>query len=314
MLLRTGQFTFPTPPEQLFGRRAPLVLEIGFGDGCFLVDLASRHPEWNLLGVEISPGSVRRARRRILQAGLQNVRLYLGQARFLVRNVLPPRSLHCVYVNFPDPWPKERHRERRLLQPAFFALLSTRLEAAGTLRLTTDDAPYFAFALEAAQQTGLFRVEVTDPPPETLQTKYARKWQAQKKSIYHAVFHKVAEAYDLFLPTIERYDVMHHAVLEGELPKPEHFEKLVHAFEGGHVILLAAYRALDDSGLLFLARIEEEELVQEVLLEVAPRDSHVLVRVLPFGLPLSTRGTREAIRCLSSWLEAQGMRLREMFF
>ncbi len=314
MLLRTGQFTFPTPPEQLFGRQAPLVLEIGFGDGGFLLDLASRHPEWNVLGVEISPGSVRRARRRLRQAGLTNVRLYLGQARFLVRQVLPPRSLHSVYVNFPDPWPKERHRARRLLQTSFFALLSTRLEAQGTLRLTTDDAPYFAFALEAAQQTGLFRIEVTEPPPETLQTKYARKWQAQQKPIYHAVFHKAAEAPDPFLPTIERYDVMHHAVLEGVLPKLEHFEKLVHAFEGGHVIFLEAYRSLDGSGLLFLARIEEEDLVQEVLLEVAPREGRVLVRVLPFGLPLSTRGTREAVRYLSTWLEAQGMRLCEAFF
>ncbi len=314
MILRTGQFTFPTLPTQLFGREAPLMLEIGFGDGGFLTNWAARHPDWNVLGVEISPGSMRRAFGRVRRAGLTNVRLYLGQARFLVRNVLPPRSLSLIYVNFPDPWPKKRHQDRRLLQAPFFALLSTRLADGGALRLTTDDAPYFSFALEEAEKTGLFRIEVTEPPPETLQTKYARKWQAQRKAIYHAIFTKQAEAADSFPPSIERYDVMHHALLEGTLPELERFEKLVYPFRGGHVIVLEAYRSLEGPGLLFLVRIEEEDLTQEVLVEARPKDGQVLVRVLPFGLPLSTRGTREAVRCLTKWLEAQGMRLAEAFF
>lgn len=291
-----------------------MMLEIGFGDGSFLTDWAAHHPDWNVLGVEISPGSVRRAFSRVRRAGLTNVRLFLGQAHFLMRHVLPPRSLSLVYVNFPDPWPKQRHQDRRLLQASFWALLTTRLSAQGVLRLTTDDASYFSFALEEAQKTGLFGIEVTEPPPETLQTKYACKWQAQQKPIYHAIFTKQAEASDSFLPSIERYDTMHHALLEGTLPELERFEKLVHAFPGGHVIVLEAYRSLDGKGLLFLVRIEEEALTQEVLVEAYPKNGKLLVRVRPFGLPLSTRGTGEAIRCLTKWLEAQGMHLAKAFF
>lgn len=121
------------PPEvqDLFGREGPLVLEIGFGDGRFTAELARSRPDWLVLGAEVSAASVLRALRRMRREGLANVRLYHGQGPFALRNLVLPGTLDQVIVNFPDPWPKKRHQERRLLREAFFRRLSTRLKPGG---------------------------------------------------------------------------------------------------------------------------------------------------------------------------------------
>ena len=198
MLLDLAHLDFPTSSEQLFGRAGPLVMEVGFGNGWFLTHLARENPAWNLLGAEVSLGSVTRAFKRMRRERIDTVRLYAGHARFVVRNLIPRHGLHRIYVNFPDPWPKKRHHERRLLRAPFFRLLSTRLRDGGALWFTTDHAEYFAFALAEARSTGLFAIEQRPPPPATLQTKYAHKWRAQAIPIQHATFTKIAEADDPF--------------------------------------------------------------------------------------------------------------------
>lgn len=306
------------PPEALFGRPGPLVLEVGFGDGWFLTQLAQAHPDWNVLGAEVSLGSVTRAFKRLRRERIENVRIYQGHARFLVRNLVPRHALHRVYVNFPDPWPKKRHHDRRLLQASFFRLLSTRLVDEGQVLLTTDHAAYFDFALDEAKASGLFEVETGPPPPPTLQTKYARKWRAQDKPIQHAVFTRRAVADASYPPTVEPASAMHHALLDGTLPEIEHFEKIIHGFKGGHVIVLEAFRPVgEEASYLFVTRIEEKDLVQEVLVEVRPAPKEhgdVFVGVKSFGQPLTTRGTREAVRAVTAYLEKQGLTLAQRFF
>lgn len=314
MVLHVSDLTVPMPPEALFGREGPFVLEVGFGDGWYLAHLAGEHPGWNLLGAELSLGSVARAYRRLLREGHTNARLYRGPARFLLRNITPRGSLHRIYVNFPDPWPKKKHRARRLLQAPFFRLASTRLEDGGTLRLTTDHPDYFQMALDEARATGLYEIETRPPPPPTLQTKYARKWRAQNKPIQHALFTKRTAADDPFDPVIDPSDAMHHAILSGTLPALEGFEKHVYPFDGGHVILLEALRPVAEAGCLFITRIEEPDLTQEVLIEVRANPKGYFVGIKSFCQPLNTRGTRKAVQAAAEWLTAHGMTLEERFF
>ncbi|MCH1927501.1 methyltransferase domain-containing protein, partial [Shewanella sp. C31] len=101
-----------------------MVLEIGFGDGRFTASLAKEHPDWLVLGAEVSAASVLRAYKRVRRENLGNVRLYHGTGPFALRNLVPPGSLLAAIVNFPDPWPKKRHQGRRLLKEPFFRRLS----------------------------------------------------------------------------------------------------------------------------------------------------------------------------------------------
>jgi tRNA (guanine-N7-)-methyltransferase len=306
VVIRPGELTCPLDIEAVFSRPGPLVVEVGFGDGRFTADLGRRNPEWNILGVEVSLGSVWRAYRRLIRESVTNVRLFRGNARMIVRDVLSERSLSRIYVNFPDPWPRLKHRKNRLLQADFFSLLSTRLGPGGSLSFTTDHGEYFNFACEEARISGHFDVLPGVPPEAALETKYALKWREQNKKIFHADFLKVSEAAPR--AAINVSVPMQHAILSGSLDTVGSFNKVVHSFEGGHVIILQAFRDLEDGGLLFKVIVEEPDLMQEVLVQAWPKDDGVFISLQPFGNPLFTKGVREAVRAVACWLETQGLK------
>lgn len=317
MFLELSGLDLPATSEQLFGRPGRLAMEIGFGDGWFLSHLARQHPDWNLVGADSSPGSVSRAFRRMRRKAIGNVRLFRGNAQFVLRNVIPPRTLHRVYVNYPDPWPKKRHHKKRLLHASFLQMLSTRLETGGLVLFTTDHAQYYASVLEAAEKTGLYAVTEATPPEAMLRTKYARKWHARGVEVRHARIKKTDETRNSFPPNVTRLPDMHHALLAGALPESDEFESFVHCFKGGQVIFLDAMRSVGAPGLVFAARIEEEDLTQDVLIEARPArkaGADVIVRVSRFGVPLPTLGTREAARALAQWLASRGMTVLETYY
>src|SRR5690606_33255951 len=111
-----------------------------------------------------------------------NARLMKADATFVIRHVVPTGGLRRVYVNYPDPWPRRRHRDRRLLQPEFLRLLARRLEPGGDVLVTTDHPGYFEFVRQSANESRVFRLDELAPPPEILETKWARKGAA----CYHA--------------------------------------------------------------------------------------------------------------------------------
>jgi tRNA (guanine-N7-)-methyltransferase len=309
ILLRRDHLRDGIEVDALYGRPGPLVLEIGFGDGRYLAHLARMRPDWNLLGVEVSLASVSRAFRRMRREGVHTVRIHHGNARFVVRDVLTPSSLHRVIVNFPDPWPRKRHEDNRLLRDGFFRLLSARLEPQGRVLLTTDHAEYFEFACGQAESTGLFDAEEGDPPDGVLDTKYAEKWKAERRSIRHVAWTvrrsvPPPEPHQLNLP-------MQHALLAGDLDGVGGFVKQVRRFEGGTAIVTEAFRSLGGDGLLFTVVVEEPDLRQELLVKAWPKEDGVYVGMQAFGDPLGTRGVREAVRAVVDWLVGQGLELRE---
>jgi tRNA (guanine-N7-)-methyltransferase len=134
--------------DRVFGRRRPRVIEIGFGNGENLVELASAHPERDYLGLEVHLPGVGRVLLEADRIGLTNLRIACRDAVEVLERRIPERSLAEVLVLFPDPWHKQRHHKRRLIQPPFAALLASRLEPGGVLHLATDWQPYAEQMLE----------------------------------------------------------------------------------------------------------------------------------------------------------------------
>ncbi len=120
----------------------PLVVEIGFGRGEFLLELAAKHPELAFLGVEVSWKRVLKMARKVARAELENVRLVAGKGEAIVGDCLPTGSVQDIWVNFSDPWPKAAHAHRRIFQPEFIHSAALVLEPAGVLRIATDDPVY----------------------------------------------------------------------------------------------------------------------------------------------------------------------------
>lgn len=128
--------------DRIFGRSAPRVLEIGFGNGAALVAQAQASPDWDYLGAEVHPPGVGHCLLEIQRLNLGNVRLFMEDAVLLLRDRLAAGSLAGVHLFFPDPWHKKRHHKRRLVQPDFVALLASRLGPGGYFHVATDWPPY----------------------------------------------------------------------------------------------------------------------------------------------------------------------------
>ena len=138
----------PIDPEAVYGRRAPLVLEIGFGMGDATARIAAARPDTDFLGCEVHEPGVGALLRRIDELGLANLRIVRHDAVEVLEHMVAPASLAGVHVFFPDPWHKKKHHKRRLIQPAFVARLATRLAPGGTLHCATDWEPYAQQMLE----------------------------------------------------------------------------------------------------------------------------------------------------------------------
>jgi len=144
----------PTGPDgtldaaRLFGRSAPLVLEIGSGMGDATAAMAAADPGRDYLAVEVHVPGIAHLLTLVDELGLTNVRVAHGDALDLVRRLVAPGTLDAVHVFFPDPWPKARHRKRRIIAPEHVALLRDRLRVGGTLHCATDWAEYAEQMLE----------------------------------------------------------------------------------------------------------------------------------------------------------------------
>ena len=128
--------------EQLFGRRAPTILEIGSGMGETTASIAQTQPENNYLAIEVHTPGVGSLLKRIAEDKLANLRLIQHDAVEVLEHMIAPASLAGTHIFFPDPWPKKRHHKRRLIQPGFAALLASRLAPGAYLHAATDWQEY----------------------------------------------------------------------------------------------------------------------------------------------------------------------------
>lgn len=128
--------------DAVFGRRAPVVMEIGFGMGDATAQIAKAHPEIDFLGVEVHEPGVGALLKRIGEEQIDNIRIVQHDAVQVLQRLIEPDSLAGVHLFFPDPWPKKRHHKRRLVQPALVALIASRLCSGGALHAATDWQDY----------------------------------------------------------------------------------------------------------------------------------------------------------------------------
>jgi len=140
----------PTPIDlaAIFGRAAPKILEIGCGMGETTATIAAAQPDNDYLGIEVHAPGVGSLLKEIATRELGNLRVVRHDAVEVVRDMIAPGALAGIHIYFPDPWPKKRHHKRRLLQPAFVALLASRLAPGGYLHCATDWEEYAQQMLE----------------------------------------------------------------------------------------------------------------------------------------------------------------------
>jgi tRNA (guanine-N7-)-methyltransferase len=167
LLARPGrELKGPGEWDALFGRRAPLEVEVGFGRDEALLRRAAASPERDFLGIELKRERVEAYLRRAARKDLRNLRVVPGRAEVVLGVLLPDARASVVRIEFPDPWPKEKHAGNRLIQPFFVREVRRVLEPGGTLHMATDDAPYQGQMVAVVEAVGGFAPASPDGPEE----------------------------------------------------------------------------------------------------------------------------------------------------
>lgn len=183
-------------PRYQFDPQAPwptqqaMVMEIGFGNGQALVEMAKAQPEAHIIGVEVHPPGVGRLLNALYAEDINNVSVAMCDAVALLEDHIPAHGLDEVRIYFPDPWPKKRHHKRRLIQPEFVRLLAERLKPLGRLHLATDWMPYAEWMEEVMSASDAFerQREATHNRPDThFQRRGERKGHPIVDMIYQGV-------------------------------------------------------------------------------------------------------------------------------
>ena len=166
--------------DSLFGRRAPKVLEIGFGNGETLVEQAAASPDMDFIGIEVHEPGVGHCLLQAEAAGISNLRLIRHDAIEVLRDRIPDEALRRINLYFPDPWPKKRHHKRRVLQHDFLQLAARKMESGGSFHIATDWENYAEQIDELIASGECFRVTERrvhggDDPLDRPTTKFERR-------------------------------------------------------------------------------------------------------------------------------------------
>jgi tRNA (guanine-N7-)-methyltransferase len=173
---------------QLFGRNAPLHVDLGCGDGSFLCAMAQQFPNRNFLGVERLTKRVEKVRRKAEK--IENVQVLRADTLFAVRYLLPESSVETFYLLFPDPWPKRRHQFRRIFTRNFLDAIAVALGQQSVLRVATDQLDYF-HQIERLSRAHR-RFEVVDDTDNLPVSKFERKFREQALPIYRLTLRKTS--------------------------------------------------------------------------------------------------------------------------
>lgn len=317
--LEATRLSWPAAWQRIFGRAAPLILEIGFGSGDFLLRLAREKPEANILGLEISLPSIRRGERKLSRAGLKNARIVRAEAHQALWTLCRPGEIGDLYINYPDPWPKDSHQHRRLIGNRFLQLAGSRMIRDGRLQIVTDHPGYAGWIAERLQNSQLFENTLPttyasyDKP--LLETKYEyRALSEGRKGYYFAWKRTEVPASTEF--AIPREYAMPHAVIS----TPPDLDEIVRRFVPRHwsredtvVRLIELYASSGHDSLVIDVFIGEEPLDQRMLIALTLRgEGDLLIHLHEIGYPRATSGVHFAIWQVANWVCSlrTGARLR----
>jgi tRNA (guanine-N7-)-methyltransferase len=179
----------PIEPPQIFGRHAPLVLEIGSGMGETTIEIARAHPQNDFIAIEVHGPGVGSLLKQIAAQELSNLRVIRHDAVEVLEQMIPDGALAAIHLFFPDPWPKKRHHKRRLVQPAFAALAARKLTRGGYLHAATDWPDYAAQIERVLSAEPL--LEPAPHKPQRPRTKFEQRGLGLGHSVSDLLFRRV---------------------------------------------------------------------------------------------------------------------------
>ena len=308
-ILHYARLPWPISWSDLFNREAPLIVEIGFGGGQYLVDWAQSRPEFNLLGLEISLPSLRRGAKKLSVAGVTNTRIIQGDSQKALWLLFKPQSISEVTINFPDPWPKASHHHRRLINLKFLDLLATRMKRGGNLDIATDHEEYAVEITHCLLQTPYFESRLDQPfvfdAGARRPTKYEQIAISEGRTCRYYRWRRNRQPAPNEFP-LPQETAVPHVVITHPLTLDQigrRFEPFHITSGSTHIKYLDMYRSLNHNLQLIEIYVSEEPHHQRICLAVRRRqEGDVVVSMHEVGFPRPTPGIHLAVHHLVEWL------------
>lgn len=309
--LNSQMLDWPTDWTALFGADRPLIVEIGFGHGAFLLHLARCHPDANVIGLEIANRSLVKTEGKVEREGIPNIRLIHSTAETALYHLFTPASIQQVHINFPDPWFKTDHAGRRLMQRDTLDAIVNRLMPGGDLYLATDILAYAEMANELLAQTpgldNLLAQAWANSLPGRVVTKYEAIARREGRECYYFAYRRN----DVPAPDVPvmKEVAMPHIVFSSPLTleaMAERFEPQKQREGDTSINLMNAY--VGKEAMLVETHVGEPTITQHVALVVVirprpdtPGASEYTIQVSTLGQPRATAGIHQAVRLLGDW-------------
>jgi tRNA (guanine-N7-)-methyltransferase len=191
LILKPASYVEKLDWGRVFAREQPVEVELGSGDGSFLAQYATLHPERNFLGVERLLGRLRKLNKKGMRAGLTNVALLRLEACYVMEFMIPAGSIEALHIYFPDPWPKRKHRKNRLVNERFTELAAKALRVGGVVYLRTDDLDYFEQMVRVFGANAAFKTVETPGELAEVITDFERNFRTQGVTTNRAAYRKI---------------------------------------------------------------------------------------------------------------------------
>ncbi|GMQ79064.1 MAG: tRNA (guanosine(46)-N7)-methyltransferase TrmB [Anaerolineae bacterium] len=305
-LMIPTRMSWPCNWHEIFDRDGPLLLEIGFGNGQFLVNLASRQPEAGVIGVEISSPSIKKALNLIEESGIDNVRIIRAQGHLALWTLFEVGLIQGVYINFPDPWPKAKHHKRRLINHKFLHLLATRMARGAFIDIATDHRDYALWITEELERSSYFSSRLSFPyvhkEPNRKPTKYELKALTGNSKCYFFKWQRnQVSAPNSFL--IPKEFPMPHVIMDMEISINTIAENLVpfKRHDGDVTVrIVEIFRSVRSNTILCDTIILELPLEQRIMVGLSRRErGDLIIQLHGTGQPRPTAGVQMAIRFIA---------------
>ncbi len=304
---KLSSLTLPWPTDwtTLFGAERPLIVEIGFGYGQFLLYLARTRPDANVIGLEIANRCLTHVERALERHQLLNVRVIHSTAETALHHLFQPATIREVHINFPDPWFKKKHGHRRLMQRDTLDVLVNRLQPGGHLYLATDIRAYAEMSAELLAATpgldNMLPAPWANTMPGRVMTRYEGKAERQGRASYYFVYRRndqppplVPGVKELPMPNMIVHSPLSLEAMFGA------FTPAQHTADGAHISFLYAYQGRNV--LLLEVFVKEPTIDQHVAFLMSERaPGEFSLRLSTMGHPRVTPGLHTAARLLGEW-------------
>lgn len=192
-ILDISEVFIPIDIEELFGNKRKYALEIGFGDGDFLIETALIRPDTNFIGIEIKKKRFNKAVKKAFRGKVPNVKFLHMDANIASTEVFKPDTFDEIYINFPDPWPKDKHEKNRILNAEFLLKLSGILIHNGRLEITSDHRSYILETLNTVKRLPVFNNSYDGTGYQNrlegrIETKFEKEFRDEGRKIYYLMF------------------------------------------------------------------------------------------------------------------------------